>query len=40
MVSGASGLGKSTLLRAISGIWPYGVGRILLPRLGRLLFLP
>ena len=40
LVSGASGAGKSTLLRAIAGIWPYGAGRILRPRLGRLLFLP
>ena len=40
LVSGPSGSGKSTLLRAIAGIWPYGAGRILLPRLRRLLFLP
>ncbi|HEX4571153.1 MAG TPA: ABC transporter ATP-binding protein/permease, partial [Dongiaceae bacterium] len=40
LVSGPSGAGKSTLLRAIAGIWPYGAGRILRPRLGRLLFLP
>ena len=29
---GSSGSGKSTLFRAISGIWPYGDGRILSPR--------
>src|SRR5215472_519944 len=40
LVSGPSGAGKSTLLRAIAGIWPYGAGRILPPRLGRLLVLP
>jgi len=40
LVSGPSGSGKSTLLRAIAGIWPYGAGQILLPRLKRLLFLP
>ena len=40
LVSGPSGAGKSTLFRAIAGIWPYGAGRILLPRLGRLMFLP
>jgi putative ATP-binding cassette transporter len=40
LMSGPSGAGKSTLLRAIAGIWPYGAGRILMPRLGRLLFLP
>ncbi len=40
LISGPSGSGKSTLIRAIAGIWPYGAGRILLPRLRRLLFLP
>ena len=40
LVSGPSGSGKSTLLRAIAGIWPYGSGRIILPRLARLFFLP
>jgi vitamin B12/bleomycin/antimicrobial peptide transport system ATP-binding/permease protein len=40
LVSGPSGSGKSTLIRAIAGIWPYGAGRIALPRLQRLLFLP
>jgi vitamin B12/bleomycin/antimicrobial peptide transport system ATP-binding/permease protein len=30
-LSGPSGSGKSTLFRAISGIWPYGEGRILSP---------
>lgn len=40
LVSGPSGAGKSTLMRAIAGIWPYGAGKILRPRLRRLLFLP
>jgi vitamin B12/bleomycin/antimicrobial peptide transport system ATP-binding/permease protein len=31
-VSGPSGAGKSTLFRAISGIWPYGAGRISAPK--------
>jgi vitamin B12/bleomycin/antimicrobial peptide transport system ATP-binding/permease protein len=30
-ISGPSGSGKSTLFRAISGIWPYGEGRIRSP---------
>jgi len=30
-LTGPSGSGKSTLFRAISGIWPYGEGRILSP---------
>jgi putative ATP-binding cassette transporter len=40
LVTGASGAGKSTFFRALSGIWPYWKGRIRLPRAARLLFLP
>lgn len=40
VVTGASGLGKSTLFRAIAGIWPFGSGRVDLPASGRALFLP
>lgn len=39
LVRGESGVGKSTLMRAVSGIWPYGDGEIRLPRGARLLFL-
>jgi putative ATP-binding cassette transporter len=31
VVTGASGTGKSTLFRAIAGIWPFGAGRIEVP---------
>jgi vitamin B12/bleomycin/antimicrobial peptide transport system ATP-binding/permease protein len=40
LVSGPSGSGKSTLFRALAGIWPYGAGKIAMPRLKHLLFLP
>lgn len=40
LVRGASGSGKSTLFRAIAGIWPYGSGRVHMPREFHALFLP
>ncbi|WP_114912391.1 ABC transporter ATP-binding protein/permease [Acidibrevibacterium fodinaquatile] len=39
VISGRSGLGKSTLFRAIAGIWPFGEGKIVRPQ-GSYLFLP
>ncbi len=40
LISGPTGTGKSTLFRAIAGIWPFGRGEISMPARGRVLFLP
>ena len=40
LVTGPSGAGKSTLFRAIAGIWPFGSGRITVPKNARVLLLP
>jgi putative ATP-binding cassette transporter len=40
LVSGPTGAGKSTLFRAIAGIWPFGRGRVTVPQDARLMMLP
>ncbi|NLH82858.1 MAG: ABC transporter ATP-binding protein/permease [Phyllobacteriaceae bacterium] len=40
MVVGESGTGKSTLIRAIAGLWPWGAGEIALPPDWTVMFLP
>jgi putative ATP-binding cassette transporter len=40
LVTGPSGAGKSTLFRAIAGIWPFGSGRIMVPKGAKMVLLP
>ncbi len=40
LIKGPSGIGKSTFIRAIAGIWPFGVGEIALPAKHSVLYLP
>jgi putative ATP-binding cassette transporter len=40
LISGASGCGKTTLLRAIYGIWPFASGRVIVPENESIMVLP
>ncbi len=39
-IKGDSGIGKSTFVRAIAGIWPYGSGTISLPEKPNIMYIP
>jgi putative ATP-binding cassette transporter len=40
LIVGETGAGKSTLFRAVAGLWPWGSGTILTPAPGAMAFLP
>jgi vitamin B12/bleomycin/antimicrobial peptide transport system ATP-binding/permease protein len=40
LVAGESGTGKSTLVRAVAGLWPWGGGEINIQKDARLFLLP
>jgi putative ATP-binding cassette transporter len=40
LVTGPSGAGKSTLFRALTGIWPFGSGRVTVPPDAKVMLLP
>src|SRR5207249_988593 len=40
LIVGDSGTGKSTLVRAIAGLWPWGEGEVVIRRNSKLFMLP
>ena len=40
LIQGPSGSGKTTLFRVLAGLWPFGRGRLRVPKGSKVLFLP
>lgn len=40
LLRGESGIGKSTFVRTLAGIWPYASGELVMPQNQRIMFLP
>ena len=40
LITGASGCGKSTFLRTLAGLWPFGKGLVKMPENDKKIFLP
>lgn len=40
VIKGPSGVGKSTFVRALAGIWPYASGEIVFPQDRKIMYLP
>lgn len=40
LIKGISGLGKSTFIRTVAGIWPYAEGQVVLPKNRLIMYIP
>lgn len=40
VIKGPSGVGKSTFVRTLAGIWPFGEGKVFLPENKNIMFVP
>lgn len=40
LLKGVSGIGKSTFIRTLAGIWPYASGKVIYPEKQKIMYLP